>query len=113
MSKIIFCLLAVGTFLGCSTMPAGSATDQQIRQQLAQSQPVVQHGYFIKDLRFSADKKKALVVFGHNDSAQRRDWEFVLARDEFGRYQGTSIQPFYTPGTANTPPITITVDARK
>jgi hypothetical protein len=33
----------------------------------------------------------------------------VLTADEFGRYRGLTMQPFYTPGTANTPPVSITI----
>lgn len=40
-------------------------------------------------------------MFTHTDAKTRPDWEFVLTADEFGRYRGAYIQPFYTPGTAN------------
>ena len=73
------------------------------------------YGYGIKELRFTPDYKKVLVVFTHpnprpdNDNLGRRpDWEFVLTEDEFGRYRGSNIQPFYTPGTANTPSVYVT-----
>lgn len=83
--------------------------EQELRQQLAQSIPMKEYGYTIRELRFSPDYKKALVMFTHADTRARPDWEFVLMADDFGRYRGTSGQPFYTPGTANTPPIYLTV----
>ncbi len=61
-------------------------------------------------LRFSKDYQQALVVFAHTDSKARPTWEFTLTADPFGRYRGMAMQPFYTPGTANTPPINLTVD---
>jgi hypothetical protein len=42
-------------------------------------------------------------------SQRRPDWEIILEHDGFARYTGMSIQPFYTPGTASTPPVRITV----
>jgi hypothetical protein len=65
----------------------------------------------IKDLRVSPDHKKALVVFTHpaanveksDNTLRRPDWEFVLTSDEFGRYRGSNVQPFYTPGTCQHP----------
>jgi len=83
--------------------------EQELRRQLAESIPMKQYGYTIRELRFSSDYKKALVVFTHADSKARPDWEFVLKVDEFGRYNGMNIQPFYTPGTSSTPPIYLTV----
>ena len=88
----------------------------EFREELAQSIPVREFGYRIKDLRFSEDYQKALVVFAHPSNMasvpqnQRRpDWEFILEHDSFARYVGMSTQPFYTPGTASTPPVRITV----
>jgi hypothetical protein len=104
-------------FIGCASPQRGPAYkhEPELRQQLAESAPMKDYGYTIKDLRFSPDYKKALVVFTHPDHRQdldyshrRPDWEFVLTADEFGRYRGTSMQPFYTPGTASTPSISIT-----
>jgi hypothetical protein len=70
----------------------------------------------MKDLRFSEDYQRALVIFTHASNmrsvpeAQRRpDWEFILEHDGFARYTGMSMQPFYTSGTASTPPVRITV----
>jgi hypothetical protein len=113
-----FLLGAVLTmFVGCSSpqRAAASGREQDLRQQLAESTPMKDYGYAIKELRFSPDHKKALVVFTHPDhregldnNRRRPDWEFVLTADEFGRYRGMTMQPFYTPGTANTPPIYIT-----
>jgi hypothetical protein len=104
-------------FIGCASPQRGAAygREQELRRQLAESVPMKNYGYTIKELRFTPDYKKALVVFTHPDhrenldnSKRRPDWEFVLTADEFGRYRGTSGQPFYTPGTASTPPIYIT-----
>ena len=112
-------LVTVLTMLaGCASPPRGAAygREQELRRQLAESIPMKEYGYTIKELRFSPDYKKALVVFTHPDhqdalemSRRRPDWEFVLTADEFGRYRGMSGQPFYTPGTANTPPVYVTV----
>ena len=95
---------------------AAYGREQELRTQLAESIPMREYGYVIKELRFSPNYKKALVVFTHpgkqetNDNTTRRpDWEFVLTADEFNRYRGSNIQPFYTPGSANTPMISITV----
>jgi Domain of unknown function (DUF4177) len=95
---------------------AAYGREEELRRQLAESVPMKDYGYTIKDLRFAPDYRKALVIFTHPDhqkgldSDQRRpDWEFVLTADDFGRYHGTAMQPFYTPGTANTPPIHLTV----
>jgi hypothetical protein len=116
---IALLLGAVLTILaGCASSPRGAAygRKQELRARLADSVPVREYGYAIKELRFSPDYKKALVVFTHpgtqetNDNRTRRpDWEFVLTADEFGRYRGSNVQPFYTPGTANTPMVSITV----
>lgn len=104
-------------FVGCASPERGAAygREQELRRQLAESTPMRDYGYTIKELRFTPDYKKALVVFTHPDhradldnSRRRPDWEFVLTADEFGRYRGMSMQPFYTPGTANTPPIYVT-----
>ena len=106
-------ILAIGlaALVGCASPGKGTAYGhvQEFRQQLAESVPVKTYGYGIKDLRFTRDYEKASVLFSHSDSKARPDWEFTLASDGFGRYRGTSMQPFYTPGTANTPPIQITV----
>ena len=85
------------------------ASALDFRRQLADSVPVKEYGYTIKELRFSQDYQAALVVFSHADSKTRPEWEFTLKADPFGRFRGTSMQPFYTPGTANTPPVPITV----
>jgi hypothetical protein len=90
--------------------------EQEFRQQLAESVPMKEYGYTIKDLMFSDDYRKALVVFTHtnnqeglDNSHQRPDWEFSLESNGFRRYSGMAMQPFYTPGTANTPPVYVTV----
>lgn len=104
--------------LGCSSPTRGSAygREREFRRQLTESTPMMDYGYAIKELRFTPDCSKALVVFTHPEhrpdldkSRRRPDWEFVLTVDEFGRYRGMSMQPFYTPGTASTPPTYITV----
>jgi hypothetical protein len=92
--------------------------EQEFRRQLAESIPVREYGYTIKELMFTDDYRKALVVFSHTndqarhsqDNRQRRpDWEFTLDSNGLRRYRGFAMQPFYTPGSANTPPIYITV----
>jgi hypothetical protein len=92
--------------------------EQEFRWQLAESIPVREYGYTIKELMFTDDYRKALVVFTHTndqarlsqDNRQRRpDWEFTLDSNGFRRYRGFAMQPFYTPGSANTPPIYVTV----
>jgi uncharacterized protein (TIGR03067 family) len=97
---------------GVREVPAGPAPDreQALRQQLGASVPMKEYGYTIKVLRFSKDYQQALVMFAHSDSKARPAWEFTLKADPFGRYRGMAMQPFYTPGTANTPPIYITAD---
>jgi hypothetical protein len=111
-------LVAVAVIAGCASPQHGAAYghEQELRRQLAESAPVKNYGYTIKELRFTPDYKKVLVVFTHPDPRQdldntgrRPDWEFVLTEDEFGRYKGSNIQPFYTPGTANTPSVYVTV----
>lgn len=86
------------------------------RDDLGQSIPVKDFGYRIKDLRFSEDYQRALVVFAHPSNMisvpqneRRPEWEFILEHDGFARYTGTTIQPFYTPGTASTPPVRVVV----
>ena len=105
-------------FVGCASPQRGAAYghEQELRRQLAESVPMKNYGYTIKELRFTPDYKKALVVFTHPDhredpdaSSRRPDWEFVLVSDDFGRYRGTSHQPFYTSGTTSTPPHFLTV----
>ena len=102
---------------GSASPQLGAAYDREpeLRRQLAESVPMKDYGYTIKDLRFTPDYRKALVIFTHPDhqkgldnSQHRPDWEFVLTADDFGRYHGSGMQPFYTPGTANTPAIRLT-----
>ena len=104
-------VVALSMLAGCASPPRGAAHkhEQEVRRQLANSVPMKDYGYTIKELRFSDGYKKALVVFTHPDTRSRPDWEFVLTADEFGRYRGMNVQPFYTPGTANTPGIYVTV----
>jgi hypothetical protein len=108
MAMTVLTLLA-----GCATPELGPAfgREEDARRQLTESIPMKVYGYTLKDLRFTPDYKKALVVFthpGHQEDAdntrRRPDWEFVLTADEFGRYRGMSIQPFYTPGGGGTTP---------
>ncbi len=109
-------LLVVFTILaGCTSPQRGAAygREQEFRRQLANSNPMREYGYTIREVRFTPDYKKALVVFTHADTKTRPDWEFVLKEDEFGVYRGTTMQPFYTPGTANTPPIHLTATLPK
>jgi hypothetical protein len=118
MKPITVALLTMVTFwLGCTTPPRGSAfgREAELRKQISESVPMKEYGYAIKEMRFSRDYKKVLIVFSHpshqeaQDNSQRRpNWEFILTEDDFGRYRGTSMQPFYTPGTASTPGIYIT-----
>jgi len=104
-------VIALAVLGGCASPSKGPAYghQQEFRDQLLETMPVKTYGYSIKDLRFTDDYEKASIVFGHSDSTTRPDWEFTLADDGFGRYRGTSMQPFYTPGTGNTPAIQITV----
>ncbi len=104
-------VIALTMLGGCASPRKGSAYghEQEFRHQLLETVPVKTYGYSIKDLRFTDDYEKALVVFTHSDSTTRPDWEVILASDGFGRYRGTSMQPFYTPGTGSTPPIQFTV----
>jgi hypothetical protein len=111
-------LAAITVIVGCASPQRGPAfgREQELRRRLTESYPVKNYGYGIKELRFTPDYKKVLVVFTHPNPQQdldytsrRPDWEFVLTADEFGRYRGSSQQPFYTPGTANTPPVYLTV----
>lgn len=114
----VLVLVVLTMLTGCATPQRDAAfeREQEIRRQLAHSIPIREYGYTIKELRFTPDYKKALVVFTHPDKQEgldhrhgRPDWEFVLTADEFGRYRGRTMQPFFTPGTANTPPVNITV----
>ena len=91
--------------------------EQEFRQQLAESVPMKEYGYTIKEFIFSDDYRKALVVFTHtnnqpglDNSHRRPDWEFTLESHGFRTYRGMQMQPFHTPGTANTPPVYIAVD---
>jgi hypothetical protein len=111
-------LVALTMHVGCASPQRGAAygREQEVRRQLAECIPMKDYGYAIKELRFSPNYKKALVVFTHanneeglDNSRRRPDWEFVLTADEFGRYRGMNTQPFYTPGTASTPPVYLTV----
>lgn len=104
-------LAVCAMFTGCASPRRGPAYGHQLefRRQLAQSIPVREFGYTVKDLRFSKDFQEALVVFAHSDSKTRPDWEFTLKTDDFGRYRGMAMQPFLAPGTGQTP-VTITVD---
>ena len=109
---------ALALLIGCASPRRGPAYghQQEFRRQLAESIPVKEYGYTIKDLMFSDDYRKALVIFTHTDNQagldnrQRRpDWEFTLESDGFRRYKGMQMQPFYTLGTASTPPVYVTV----
>ena len=104
-------LVILAMLAGCASPPRGAAYghEQELRRQLAESIPVKEYGYTIKELRFTPDYKKALVVFTHADTKARPDWEFVLKDEDFGRYRGMSMQPFYTPGTGTTPPTNLKV----
>jgi len=104
-------LVLLTVLAGCASPSRGAASgrEKEFRQQLAEAVPIRDYGYTIRELRFSPESKKALVVFTHADAKTRPEWEFVLTADDFGRYRGMNMQPFYTPGTGNTPPIQITV----
>lgn len=107
--SVVMGVIALMIFFGCAS--AAKKVDSRkgvFLQQLAESRPVKEYGYSIRDVRFSKDGQKVLVVFNHPES-NRPPWEFVLADDGFGRYRGNSMQPFYTPGTAHTPSVSITV----
>jgi hypothetical protein len=123
MNKYIPQMLLFGTLamlVGCVSSPKGPAygQEQEFRRQLAESIPVKKYGYTIKDLMFSEDYRRALVIFTHTNNqpgvsganAQPRpDWEFTLDSNGFRRYRGSDMQPFYTPGTANTPLVEVRV----
>lgn len=111
LSPILLVILMLLT--GCASPPEQGPAygrHEEFLQQLSATVPMKDYGYTIKMLRFSDDFQEVLVVFTHADAKSRPDWEFILKEDEFGRYRGMSMQPFYTPGTANTPPIQITVE---
>jgi hypothetical protein len=96
---------------GCACLHKGAAYNHEpeFRRQLAESIPVRDFGYTIKDLMFTEDYQKALVIFSNTNSKARPNWEFTLDSNGFRRYRGYEMQPFYTPGTANTPQVVITV----
>jgi hypothetical protein len=107
----LFLATLLTVLAGCASTQRGAAygQEQEIRRQLTASKPMRDYGYTIKALRFNADHRKILVVFTHIDAKERPEWEFVLTSDEFDRYRGSNMQPFYTPGTANTPMVYVTV----
>ena len=91
-------LATIMILTGCTSPQRGDAYghEQEFRRQLAESVPVREHGYEIKDLRFSPDYKKALVLFTHTDTKARPDSEVILQADDFGRYTGGFRQPEIT-----------------
>ncbi len=105
-------IAALVLLVGCASPRQGPAFGQEpkFRQQLTNSIPVTQLGYTFQEVRFTQDYKEALAIFVHADSAKRPAIEVILKPDGFGRYRGLFMQPFYTPGTANTPGHLITVD---
>ena len=111
----VFLVAILTVLVGCASPPKGAAYrhEQEFRRQLGESRPVKDFGYAIKDLRFSTDYSKALVIFNHPDTKTRPDLEFHLVADDFGRYVGRSMQPFYTQGTSETPSVLISVDLAK
>jgi hypothetical protein len=107
--SVLFLALGILVLGGCATTAVhrlSKADRAEFERQLTKSAPVAELGFTVKMVRFSRDLKKALVVFSHPD---RGDWEFVLQEDGFRRYAGMTMQPFYTPGTANTPPVWVKV----
>src|SRR5258708_6252174 len=116
-SALLISILPI--LFGCVGPRKGPAygQEQEFRRQLAESVPVKTYGYTIKDLMFSEDYGKALVIFTHTNSElrlsgdmgkRRPDWEFILDSNGFRRYKGSQMQPFYTPGTGSTPGVEIT-----
>lgn len=105
-------IAALLLLVGCASTQRGPAFGQErkFRQQLTNSIPVTQLGYTLQDVRFTKDYQQALAIFVHADSATRPAIEVILKPDGFGRYRGQFMQPFYTPGTANTPGFGIAVD---
>ena len=105
-------IVALMLLVGCASTQKGPAFGQErkFRQQLTNSIPVTQLGYTFQDVRFTKDYKEAFAIFVHADSAKKPVIEVILKPDGFGRYRGQFMQPFYTPGTANTPGHLITVD---
>ncbi len=68
---------------------------QEFRTRLADSIPMKEYRDTIRDLKFSKDYHEALVVFAHADSKTRREWEFTLKEDPFGRYCGDHAAVLY------------------
>jgi hypothetical protein len=111
-ATMIAALLAMGVMtFGCATFHHGPASGHvlEFRQQLESSSPVKEYGCTIKDLRFTNDYRKALVVFAPPDGTSRPEWEFVLFLDEFGRYVGAASQALDLTGGANFAQIRLTV----
>jgi hypothetical protein len=110
---------ALAVLVSCASPQRGPAYghEKEFRRQLAESIPVKEYGYTIKELMFSDDYRKALVIFTHPNSqarmsedynVRRPDWEFTLESNGFRRYRGMETVPFYTPG-GNTRSVYITV----
>jgi len=117
---LLLLVIPLAILVGCASSGKGPAYGQEreFRRQLAESVPAKEYGYTIKDLMFSEDYQKALVIFTHpnqelrlsrNMGDRRPDLEFILDSNGFRRYKGSTMQPFYTPGTGNTPGLEITV----
>lgn len=87
--KTTLALLAALTLLGgCATQPKGPACghEREFRQQVEQSVPVKDWGYQVRGIRFTADYRKALVVF--DMPGKTNVTEIVLEDDGFRRYSG-------------------------
>ncbi len=72
---------------GCATPSpySGSPKAKEFRKQIAQSAPVMEWGYTVQQLRFTADQRKALVIFAKPGGGTV---EVILEDDGFSRYRG-------------------------
>jgi hypothetical protein len=93
-------LAAVTLLVGCATQPKGPACghEREFRQQVEQSVPVKDWGHQVRDIRFSADYRKALVVF--DTPGKTNVTEIILEDDGFRRYIGdfTDLDRFWVMG---------------
>jgi hypothetical protein len=83
-------ILAAFTLLvGCSSHHKGPAYghEQEFRQQIADSVPVKDWGFKIRDIRFSDDYEKVLVIF--TGAGTNAEHETILQDDGFRRYTGS------------------------
>ena len=108
-------VLGVTILVGCATTGQGSAKglETTFREQLAENRLVKEYGYRIDDVRFSKTGEKALVILNHSDPKARPHIELILKKDDFERYQGSTILPFATPSTSTLTSVIVSVDTAK